>query len=256
MTKLAGKVAFITGAGRGVGRGIAFALAKQGADIAIAELDPETGPATARDLEALGVRAIAPPCDVTDRAQVDAAVAQTVETLGGLDILVNNATGARQETAFRSLMKHTEEQVELQLAVDVRGSFSCMQACYPHLSASERGRVVNICSMSGTERAPGFAIYAAAKEALRALTGVAAREWGRKGITVNAVCPTAATEANQRWAAENPETFQRHLATVPLGREGDPERDIGRAVAFLASEDADFITGQTLWVDGGAVIHA
>lgn len=256
MGTLDGKSAIVTGAGRGVGRGIALALAKEGASICIAEIDPATAKSTAEEIAALGSGSLAVECDVGDRSQVDAAVAAAIAEFGGLDILVNNATGARQHDAFRPLIEHTEEQFERQLRVDVLGSFHFMQACYPHLCASHAGRVVNLSSSAGTERGAGFAAYSAAKEALRALTGVTAREWGSHEITVNSICPTAVTDVMGEWMRRNPEVAEKHLESVALGRHGKPEADIGRVVVFLCGPDASFITGQTLWVDGGSVIHA
>jgi NAD(P)-dependent dehydrogenase (short-subunit alcohol dehydrogenase family) len=253
---LDGKSAIVTGAGRGVGRGIALALAKEGASICIAEIDPATAKNTADEIAGLGGGALAVECDVGDAGQVQAAVAAAAAAFGGIDILVNNATGARQHDAFRPMMEHTLEQFERQLRVDVLGSFLLMQACYPHLCASGSGRVVNLSSSAGTERGAGFAAYSAAKEALRALTGVTAREWGRNAITVNSLCPTAVTDATRVWMEENPEVADKHLESVALGRLGDAEADIGRVVVFLCGPDAGFVTGQTLWVDGGSVIHA
>jgi NAD(P)-dependent dehydrogenase (short-subunit alcohol dehydrogenase family) len=110
--------------------------------------------------------------------------------------------------------------------------------------------------MAGTERVPGFMIYSAAKEALRAMSGVAAKEWGSDGILVNVICPTASTEATERFRRENPELAEVSLKNVPLGRFGDSEDDIGRVAVFLSGPDSGFMTGQTLWVDGGAVIHS
>ena len=139
----------------------------------------------------LGAGSLAVECYIGDAAQVSAAVDATAAAFGGVDILVNNATGARQHDAFRPMLEHTLEQFERQLRVDVLGSFQFMQACHPHLRASGAGRVVNLSSSAGTERGAGFAAYSSAKEALRALTGVTAREWGRHAITVNSLCPTA-----------------------------------------------------------------
>lgn len=253
---LDGRTAIVTGGARGVGRGLSLALAREGASVVMAEIDTQTGPETEKELLALGARALWVECDVSSREQVEAAVARTVETFGGVDILINCATGARPGTAFRSFLEHTDDQVELQLGVEVWGSFYFMQTCHPHLAASPSGRVINICSMAGTERVQGFMIYSAAKEALRAMSGVAAREWGGDGINVNVICPTASTASTERFRAENPEEAAASLANLPLGRYGDPEQDIGRVAVFLSGPDSAFMTGQTLWVDGGAVIHA
>lgn len=252
---LDGRVAIVTGGARGVGRGISSALAKEGAAVVMAEINPETGPATEKELKALGARALWVQCDVAKRDQVEATVAKTVETFGGIDILVNCATGARPDTAFRTFLEHTDDQVELQLSVEVWGSFFFMQTCHPYLKQSDSGRVINICSLAGTERQPGFMIYGASKEALRAMSGVAAREWGGDGILVNVICPTAATESTERFRRENPELAAASLRSLPLGRFGDAEADIGRVAVFLSGPDSSFMTGQTLWVDGGAVIH-
>jgi NAD(P)-dependent dehydrogenase (short-subunit alcohol dehydrogenase family) len=253
---LDGQVAIVTGGARGVGRGISHAFAKEGAAVVMAEINIETGPSTEKELRDLGAKALWVKTDVAQRDQVEAAVAKAVEEFGGVDILVNCATGARPDTAFRTFLEHTDDQVELQLSVEVWGSFYFMQTCHPHLSKSRSGRVINICSLAGTERHPGFMIYSAAKEALRAMSGVAAKEWGGDGILVNVICPTASTEATERFRAENPELAEASLRTLPLGRFGDSEDDIGRVAVFLASPDSSFMTGQTLWVDGGAVIHA
>lgn len=256
MGSLDGKVAIVTGGGRGVGRGIALALAKEGAAICIAEIDPGTVHATAEEVAKLGVRSLGLECDVTARERVEAVVDEVASELGRIDILINNATGARPDVASLPLMKHTPEQFQRLLSVDVLGSFHCMQACFPHLRESGAGRIVNLSSSAGTTRGAGFAAYAAAKEALRGLTGVAAREWGRFGITANSLCPQASTPELERWAAENPEVSGKYLADVALGRYGRAEEDIGRVVAFLCSDAGGYITGQTLMVDGGGSIHA
>lgn len=256
MGSLDGRVAIVTGGARGVGRGLSLALAKEGAKIAIAEIDTQTGPATEKEIRALGLDATWIECDVSKRDSVERTVARALELYGSLDILINCATGARPATAFRSFMEHTDDQVEIQLGVEIWGSFFFMQSCYRHLCDSPHARVINICSMAGTERVPGFMIYSAAKEALRAMSGVAAKEWGRDGINVNVLCPTASTEATIRFRDENPEIAEASLSSVPLGRFGEPEQDIGRVGVFLAGDDSAFMTGQTLMVDGGAVIHA
>ncbi len=256
MGVLDGKTAIVTGGARGVGRGISLALAKEGANVVIAEIDTTTGPATEKEIRELGCSALWVECDVTEKSAVEATVDRAVAEFGGVDVLVNCATGARPDSAFRTFLEHTDDQVELQLGVEVWGSFWFMQRCHPHLKASGDGRVINICSMAGTERVPGFMIYSAAKEALRAMSGIAAKEWGPDGIHVNVICPTASTEATERFRAENPELAEQSLAAVPLGRYGDTESDIGRVAVFLAGPDSGFMSGQTIHVDGGAVIHA
>lgn len=256
MGVLDGKVAIVTGGARGVGRGISLAFAKEGAMVVMAEVNPETGPAMEQEIRGLGHSALWIECDVTKKADVEATVERTVREFGRIDILVNCATGARPDTAFRTFLEHTDDQVELQLGVEVWGAFWFMQRCHPHLKASGDGRVINLCSMAGTERVPGFMIYAASKEALRAMSGIAAKEWGADGIHVNVLCPTADTEATIRFREENPEAAAQSLQGVALARHGDCESDIGRVAVFLAGPDSSFMTGQTVHVDGGAVIHA
>lgn len=253
---LDGRIAIITGAGRGIGRGIARALAKEGASIAVAELDSKTGPDSAAELQSLGARAISFECDVRDRDQVEAVTEQVVAEWGGVDILINNATGAQKDDIFSPAIDQTDAQFDRVLDVDVKGSFFFMRACFPHLKQSPAARVINISSCDGSEFAPFMAAYTTAKEALRALTGSVAKEWGPYGITVNCLCPNAATEGLAEYWAMYPEQYAAYLARTPMGREGDPELDVGRTIVFLAGPDASYITGQTINVDGGYVSHA
>ena len=253
---LDGRVAIITGAGRGIGRGIARALAREGAAIAVVEIDPVTGPEAAAELRDLGARALSIECDVRDRRAVEASVSRVVREWGGLDILINNATGARKEDLYSAAVDQTDEQFDRVLDVDVKGSFFFMRACFPHLVASDAARVVNISSCDGIEFAPFMAAYTTAKEALRALTGSVAKEWGAHGITVNCVCPNASTQGLSEYWQMYPEQHAAYLARTPMGREGDAERDVGRTLVFLTGPDASYITGQTINVDGGYVCHA
>jgi hypothetical protein len=253
---LEGRVVLISGAGRGIGRGIARALAREGAAISIAEIDPSTGADAAAELEGLGARVLANVCDVRDRAQVEQTVKATVAALGRLDILINNATGASKDDLYGPAVLQTDEQFDRLLDTDVKGAFFMMRACFPHLDASDAGRVVNISSCDGSEFAPFMAAYTTAKEALRALTGSIAKEWGAHGVTVNCVCPNASTDGLAEYWAMYPDQQTAYLARTPMGREGDAETDVGRTIVFLVGPDASYITGQTINVDGGYVSHA
>jgi len=250
MGKLTGKVALVTGAGRGLGRGIALELARDGASIVIAELDPETGRRTADEVEALGQRAIAVVVDVQVREQVNRTVTVAVEAFGSLDILVNNAQIQRQQVAFEDT---TDDDMEVVLGSGLMGTFYFMQACLP-LLRRRGGKVINVASAAGLVGYAGWASYGVAKEGIRALTKVAAHEWGKHKINVNAICPLALTPSMKEWSAGNPELAKIMVESIPLAHFGDPEKDIGRAVAFLAGPDSDFITGMTMMVDGGQTI--
>jgi len=249
MGSLDGKVAIVTGAGRGVGRGVAMALAKAGADVAIAEIDAASGESTASAARGLGRRAISIPCDVRTRQACEAAVASAVDGLGGLHILVNNAIQVRPGVSF---MNHLDEDMVMTWESGVMATFWCMQASQPHLVAAGGGSIINFGSGAGTEGLPGFAGYAAAKEGIRALTRVAAREWGPAGIRVNAICPFANSEGMQGWSDFDPDGYRAAIDRVPLGRIGDCEADIGRVAVFLASDDSAYLTAHTFMVDGGS----
>lgn len=247
--RLEGKVALITGAGQGVGRGIALAFAKEGARCVIADFNEETGAQVVGEVEALGTKASYVNCDVTRRESVDAAVAHAVEIFGALDILVNNA----QRAPFKPtpILEHTDEIVDLCFDTGFRGTFYFMQAAYPHLKES-RGRIINIGSASGLEGSTGMGAYGAAKEAIRSLSKTAAREWGRDGINVNILCPLANSPGVATLMENSPNFEARVTATQPIGRIGDCETDIGPVAVFLASEDSRYVTGHTLPADGGS----
>ena len=209
--KLAGRVALITGAGRGIGRGVAVAMAKEGADIAIAELDPASAENAAKEIEGLGRRALSLPTDVRSAEACEAAVARTVAEFGRLDILVNNAAVDPKMVPLEQL---DDDDFMLVFDVSAMATFRLMRAASPHLRASPAGRVINFASSSGTfGRELQFA-YAAAKEAVRGMTRVAAREWGSSGVTVNSVCPLANSEGLQGYL--DPAMRESILRAVPL----------------------------------------
>ncbi len=250
MGRLENKVAVVTGAGRGLGRGIALELAREGAAVVIAELDPKSAERSAREIEAQGGRALAVATDVRQRAQVDAAVAAAEQAFGTIDILVNNAQLQRQQVSFEDT---TEDDMDVVLGSGVIGTFHFMQACFP-LLRRRGGKIVNVASAAGLLGYPGWTSYAVSKEGIRALTKVAAREWGRHKINVNVICPVAETPSFAEWSRKHPDLAKAMIDAIPLGHVGDPEADIGRAVVFLASSDSDFVTGLTMMVDGGQTI--
>ena len=258
MGKLDGKVAVVVGGGGGIASGMTLALAKEGADIAVVERVAEKGKAVAREVEKTGVRVLAIECDITDRAQVDAAVTQILAELGKIDVLVNNATGVTIATSNLPFIEHTESDFDRIFAVDVKGTVHFMQACYPHFKAQGGGKIINFSSGAGSERLAGFAAYSSAKEGVRAITGVVAKEWGPDNINVNVVCPAAMTPGMKSFVEnhKDPEFKKKAFGDRPINRLGDPEQDIGQVVAFLASAESDFMTGHTFWVDGGGSIHA
>jgi len=253
MGRLQGRVAVITGAGDGIGRGIARAFAREGARVLVAELHPETGAAVADELTAeFGTEAQAVITDVADEAAVRAMVAAAVHRWGTVDILVNNAWGGG---SLGLLDYKTNEQMAHGLQVGFYGPFWAMQAALPAMRAQGRGNIINICSLNGVNAHIGTAEYNCAKEALRALTRTAAREWAPYGIVANAICPGAKTAASRAVFAANPELELMADAANPMGRLGDPEADIAPVAVFLAGDDARYLTGNTLFVDGGSHIN-
>jgi NAD(P)-dependent dehydrogenase (short-subunit alcohol dehydrogenase family) len=215
--------------------------------VVVAELDEMCGRAVADETGGRFLRV-----DVGVRADVERMVQDTVEAHGRVDILVNNAWGG---AALGRVEDKSDEAIESAFAVGFRGPLWAMQSAFPHMAARGWGRVVNMCSLNGVNAHIGSLEYNAAKEALRTLTRTAAREWADTGIVVNAVCPGARSAAFERKVAEYPALEQMAAGQNPMGRIGDPLDDIAPAVLFLASEDARYVTGNTLYVDGGAHIN-
>jgi NAD(P)-dependent dehydrogenase (short-subunit alcohol dehydrogenase family) len=245
---LEGKVAIVTGGAQGIGRGICLALAKEGATVAIADLQRTAGAETAALVEATGARALFARCDVRDSSQVDAFVAHVVETFGTVDVLVNNAMGARIGVPLEEV---DDEQLMLSLMTGPAASFWFMRACFPHLRGG--GRIINLRSGSEPQSMPGYGAYVTGKAAVGGLTRAAAREWGRHGITVNAVAPFSLSPSAEKHLAGHLDEIYDQLS---LPRSGDAETDIGRAVVYLAGPDAGFVTGCTLAVDGGGTFFS
>ncbi len=265
---LSGRVALVTGGSRGLGRADALTLARAGADVVIADLLVESdlteetdsyGPlamvartqgmvhteSTAEEIRAMGRRALALRCDVTDRNEVAATVARTVDELGSVDILVNNAGTLDHAAQF---VKQKPELWERDLRVNLTGAFNCAQAVWPHMQEREWGRIVNMASVAGTLGGFGQASYSTTKAGLLGLTKTLAMEGGRHGITCNAIVPgVIGTEA---FSMANPDTNQRIIDRTVLKRAGEPQ-EIANAIAFLCSDLAAYITGIELNVAGG-----
>jgi NAD(P)-dependent dehydrogenase (short-subunit alcohol dehydrogenase family) len=248
---LTGRVALVTGAGRGIGREIALELARAGADVAVNYYDePERAEATAGDIRALGVQAMTVAADVGDAAAVQRMVEEVTTAFGSLDILVNNA-GMQTWTPFLDV---TETEWDLVIRTNLKGCFLCTQAAARAMSATSRGGVVvNIGSGCNKVPFPGLAAYTASKGGIEMLTKVTAVELGPRRIRVNCVAPGAVE--TERTRLEVDDYAGTWGAVTPLGRVGQPE-DVARTVRFLASDDSAFITGQTIWVDGALFTQA
>jgi NAD(P)-dependent dehydrogenase (short-subunit alcohol dehydrogenase family) len=250
---VAGRVVIVTGAGQGIGRGIALHLGRNGAAIVVAEWKAHRAERTAEELEGQGVPALAAVCDISDKAQVDAMVGQAVERFGRVDALVNNAQTFRPQAPLATV---TEEDVDVFYESGVKGTLWGMQAVYPHMQRAGWGRIVNVASAAGITGMPGYGAYNASKEAIRALTRTAAREWGRDGIVVNCICPGAASKRGKDAASRDEDAHREFMRDHPIGRQGDPEDDIAPVILFLCSDACRYLTGQTLMVDGGAFLFA
>ncbi|MBO0678782.1 SDR family oxidoreductase [Mycolicibacterium sp. S2-37] len=251
MGSLDGKVALITGAGQGVGRGIALAMAREGAAVAVVDRNGETAAATVALIEEFGGRAVSRICDVSKSDEVNTCVAAVVEGLGTVDILVNNAVDARVGIPLQDL---DDEQFLISFGSGPFASFYFMRACFPYLK--DGGRVINLRSGTEIQSMVGYGAYVAAKAAVGGLTRAAAREWGRKGITVNALVPFALSPSAEADLAGKPGRLEAVYRQLSIPRSADPEADVGRAAVFLAGPDASFITGCTVTVDGGGSFFA
>jgi 2-hydroxycyclohexanecarboxyl-CoA dehydrogenase len=250
--RLGGKVAIVTGAGQGIGRAIALVLAREGCAVSVSGRTESKVVAVADQIAGAGGRVVTHRCDVGDRDDVDAMVAGTMDELGRIDIVVNNAQGGDTGTP-RATAELDEDDVLEMFRSGPLGSLFVMQASFPSL-CKEGGSVVNFGSAMGVNGTAQHAPYAMAKEAIRALTKVTAREWGRHGIRVNTICPAAMSPGAEKYRDASPERFERIVRAIPLRRIGDAELDVGCAVAALVSDDLRFMTGATLMLDGGQLM--
>ncbi len=246
--KLAGKVAIVTGAAQGIGKEIATALAQEGSDLVVVDVNLEQAEKTAQELAALGRQTMAVKVDVSNSTEVDEMVNKILDKFGKIDILVNNAGVTRDNL----LLRLKEEDWDLVIRINLKGTFNCLKAVTRPMMKTRSGKIVNIASIIGIAGNAGQANYAASKAGVIALTKSAAKELASRNINVNAVAPgfiqTAMTNVL-------PEAVKAEmLKRIPLAKLGEV-KDVAKAVLFLAGPDSDYITGQVIVVDGGMVMN-
>jgi NAD(P)-dependent dehydrogenase (short-subunit alcohol dehydrogenase family) len=249
MKRLDGNVTIITGGGKGIGFGLAQAFAEEGSDLVI------TGRTESRLLNAkqaleskYGVQVLPVVADGADEEAIKNVVAKAIEKFGKITTLINNAQVSKSGTP---LVEHSKEDFDLAIYSGLYAAFFYMRECFPYLKES-KGSVINFASGAGLFGKLGQASYAAAKEGIRGMSRVAAAEWGPDGVRVNVVCPLAMTESLEQWRENYPDLFEKTIQGIPLGRFADPKEDIGRVCVFLASEDAHYVTGETITLQGGS----
>lgn len=252
------KVALVTGAGQGIGRGIALRLAKEGASLMLVDMNAANLEAVAKEVQALGRKAATFVADISQRDQVYAAIDHAEEALGGFDIIVNNAGIAQ----VQPLADVTPEEVDRIMRINVQGTLWGIQAAAKKfIDRQQKGKIINACSIAGHDGFALLGVYSATKFAVRALTQTAAKEYASRGITVNAYCPGIVgtgmwEEIDRRFSditgAPLGETYKKYVEGIALGRAETPE-DVAGLVAYLAGPDSDYVTGQAILIDGGLV---
>ncbi|MEG1878355.1 MAG: SDR family oxidoreductase [Pseudoflavonifractor sp.] len=254
--KLEGRIVLITGCSGGIGKDLARKFAQEGAKLAICARSWDKLLVTKSLCEEAGAQVLAVKCDVTKPEELKALVEETAKRYGGIDVLINNAVTANPGTPFLS---QTEDDIMGVFNSGFLATWRLMQLCYPHM-LGRKARIINFGSPSGIVGTAGYAAYASMKEAIRGLTRTVAREWGRDGITVNAICPTAITENIQAIIDSMPEGKKTPASlgfTIPpVGYVGNAYDHIAPIVVFLASEDSGYLTGQSIRADGGGTLFS
>lgn len=249
MKRLEGNTTIITGGGKGIGYGLAQAFAEAGSDLVITGRTLSRLEEAKEKLEAdYGIKVLPIVADGAEENAIKDVVDQTIATFGKINTLVNNAQVSKSGLP---LIEHTKEDLDLAIHSGLYAAFFYMRECHPYLKES-KGSVINFASGAGMFGKLGQSSYAAAKEGIRGLSRVAAAEWGPDGIRVNVICPLAMTESLMEWKENYPDLFAKTIQGIPLGRFADPKDDIGRVAVFLASEDAHYITGETITLQGGS----
>lgn len=249
MGRLDGMVAVVTGCSQGIGLAIARAFVREGASVVISARRGEVLEGVARQIDPTGERVAAVQADVARREDADRTIATAAERFGRIDILVNNA----QATMQAKVEDITDEAIELTLGSGLLGTLYHMQAAFPYLR-ERGGSVINFGTRQGIYGEPGDGIYGAGKEGIRALSRSAAREWGQFGIRVNVINPAALSPGAEEFLNSHPERAQKYLDEISLRRFGRSDEDIAPIAVFLASEDGQYLTGQTLNADGGQIM--
>lgn len=249
MKRLQDNVTIITGGGKGIGFGLAQAFAEEGSDLVLTGRTESRLLTAKEELETrYGIRVLPIVADGSDEDAIREVVRETIETFGRIDTLVNNAQVSRSGLP---LIEHTKEDFDMAIYSGLYATFFYMRECFPYLKES-KGSVINFASGAGLFGKLGQSSYAAAKEGIRGMSRVAAAEWGPDGVRVNVICPLAMTESLQQWRENFPDLYEKTIQGIPLGHFADPKNDIGRVCVFLASKDAEYVTGETITLQGGS----
>jgi len=248
MARLDNKIAIVTGGAGGIGSGIVRTYVKENAKVVIADIAEEKGQALSQELNNQGYDTFFIKTDLSNKASLQACVDRTIQTYGQIDILVNNAHASR----MNSFLNITEDDLNLSFNTGFYATFYLCQMVIPYLKETQ-GNIINFGSGAAVKGDKNQGAYVVAKEAIRGITRVIANEFGAFGINANVISPIAYSEGVDQWRKDNPEYYNQVVQGIPLQKFGDVEKDIGPVAVFLGSKDAQYITGQTVMVDGGSI---